>query len=69
MWKRRKRQAIPTDVNEARALGEKATGELEALEAQTPYIHRLVGALVERRKANHFGDELTVTYVPRGANQ
>lgn len=69
MWGRKRTSQVPADVGEARALREHATSEMRALKAQAPYIDRLVGTLVERRKQNHFGDELTITYQPRGVTR
>lgn len=77
MWPRsRKKLHLPTpeqveeqladsDVNEARQLRVEATGELRRLDAQAPTVNRLAQLLIERRKFNHFGEELAVTYTPR----
>lgn len=68
MWRRKKITPVQ-DVDQARALRERATRELEVLHAQAPYVNRLVGTLVERRKVNHFGEQLEVTWIPREAGR
>lgn len=69
MWIRRRRDQAPTDVGEARVLREVATHEMRVLKEQAPYVDRLVAVLVERRKLNHFGDDISVTYTPREAHR
>ncbi len=54
-----------TDVDEARRLRAEATGDMRALKAQAPLVSRLADILIERRRLNHFGEELTVTFTPR----
>lgn len=54
-----------SDVKQAREMRAEATGDMEALQAQAPLVTRLAELLVERRKLNHFGEELTVTFTPR----
>lgn len=66
MWPRKK--PLPsTDIGEAREMRQEASAELAELRQQAPQVERLSRRLVARRKQNHFGDEITVTFTPRSA--
>lgn len=64
MWWNRKPHVEDAEASQARA---NAAQELEQVKAQGAYVNRLTTALIERRKVNHFGDDLQITFTPRGA--
>jgi len=57
---------VPADVHEARALKDEASRHLAEARAQAPAVARLAERLMERRAFNHFGDEIQITFTPRG---
>lgn len=63
MWWKQKPHTADTEAADARAQAEQ---ELAVVKAQGRYVNRLTAALIERRKVNHFGDELQITFKPRG---
>lgn len=64
MWPRKK--ALPTtDIGQAQEMREEASAELAELRRQAPHVERLSKRLIERRKQNHFGDEIQLTFTPR----
>ncbi|WP_382307263.1 hypothetical protein [Herbiconiux sp. UC225_62] len=65
-WRKKPPVPIPDDVNEAIELREQTNAELSRVRAQDPYVSRLSSRLVERRALNHFGDDIQVTFTPRG---
>jgi hypothetical protein len=65
MWWR-KRPVEAADVEEARVVRAEATAELAQVKKQAPYVSRLSARLIERRAMNHFGDDITITFTPRG---
>ena len=66
MWGRKK-TVRETDVHEALEIREDARKDLAELKAQSPYVSRLSARLIERRALNHFGDDIQITFRPRGA--
>lgn len=66
MWWSKRPSRVPSDVQEAIELREEAQQDLRDVKAQAPYVAQLTARLVERRALNHFGDELKVTFTPRG---
>lgn len=56
---------IPDDIAEARQLRQEARAELGELRAQAPLVQNLAKALVDRKALNHFGDDITITFVRR----
>ncbi|MGX9348904.1 DUF7620 family protein [Microbacterium sp. KNMS] len=54
-----------SDVGEARELRQEATDEMRVLKAQSSTVAVLADKLIERRKMNRFGEELTVSWTPR----
>lgn len=80
MWPRSKRprheqptdeqveQALEqSDVHEARRMRSEASWELRLLRDQKPGVAALADMLGERRKQNHFGRDIEVTYTRRHA--
>lgn len=66
MWPRKK--PLPaSDIHEAKSLRQEASAELAELREQAPQVERLTRRLVARRKQNHFGDEIQITFTPRSA--
>lgn len=65
MWWR-KRTPVAGDILEAQKIRAEAEQDMRHLRAQAPYVARLTSRLVERRELNHFGDEITVSFTPRG---
>lgn len=66
-WCKRKAHTPPADVQEAQELRAEAIDNLMQLEKQAPYVDRLTDRLIERRRQNHFGEEIQITFTPRGA--
>lgn len=69
MWpfKRKPSPVVEDDIEEARALQDEAKQEMYELSTQGVEVRNLVYRLARRRDQNHFGDELTVSFRPRGA--
>lgn len=65
-YRKRERTQIVADIDEARRLRDEASAALQSAEAQAPRVIRLTDRIIERRKKNHFGDELQITFTPRG---
>ena len=65
MWWR-KRPTVQTDVQEAWELKREASRHLAEAKAQAPSVASLAARLMERRALNHFGDEIQITFTPRG---
>lgn len=59
----------PDITPDAEAIAARAAAERELAQvrAQGRYVRRLSAALIERRQLNHFGDEIQITFKPRGA--
>lgn len=68
MWWRR-RPTVPTDVHEALELKSEATRHLAEAKAQAPAVAQLAARLIERRALNHFGDDIQITFRPRGVQR
>lgn len=51
---------------EAQAARAKAEQQLREVQKQGRYVTRLTSALIERRALDPFGDEIQITFVPRG---
>lgn len=67
MWWSRRNPPEPADVQQARVLRAQAQTELAAAKQQAPYVARLTARLIERRALNHFGDDIQITFTPRGS--
>ena len=69
MWpfKRKPTPPVEDDIDQARALQDEAKQEMYELSTQGVEVRNLVYRLTRRRDQNHFGDELTVSFRPRGA--
>lgn len=65
-WCRSKGHTPPADVREAQEMRAEAIDNLMQLERQAPYVDRLTDRLIERRQRNHFGDDIQITFTPRG---
>lgn len=66
MWPRKRKSTTTADVVEARKLRAEAVKDMRQLEAQASYVTQLSRSLIERRAQNHFGDDLQITFRPRG---
>lgn len=54
------------DLDEAQEIRDEAQREMFELNTQKNEVRNLVYRLARRREKNHFGDELTVSFRPRG---
>jgi hypothetical protein len=68
MWRNRKSPPIPDDIDEARAIRREADNYLANVTRQAPYVSRLTARLIERRELNHFGEQIQITFSPRGTS-
>lgn len=66
MWGRKRKSSVQADLDEALAIRKAAQKDLTELRKQAPYVSRLTARLIERRALNHFGDDLQITFTPRG---
>jgi len=67
MWWRR-RPVVDTDVHEAWEMKREAERHMREAKAQAPTVARLTSRLIERRAFNHFGDDIQITFTPRGGH-
>jgi len=67
MWGKRHPVEHP-DVEEARRMREAAAKELEQIRAQDAEVTELARRLQLRRIRNHFGEDIQVTFRPRGSH-
>ena len=65
MWWR-KRFDPPSDVAQARAMKAEASQHLAEARTRAPVVASLAAQLIERRAFNHFGDDIQITFTPRG---
>jgi len=56
---------VPDDLGEAKVMREEAARDLRDLESQAPVIARMTGYLNDRRRRNHFGESIQITYTRR----
>lgn len=73
MWGRKRRAAqerqrriAAADTGQAQAIRREAEQELVELQAQQVEVESLARKLNRRRVQNHFGEQLTLTFNPRG---
>lgn len=59
---------VPDDLAEARAMREEAREEKNEAITKGFAITQLTSWLIERRKQNHFGDQLQISFIPRRDN-
>lgn len=70
MWGRKRRYVeVPDDTGQSKAIREQAEVELYELKLQSPEVESMRRRLVRRREQNHFGEELSVTFRPRGRHE
>lgn len=65
---KKKHVEVPDDTGEAQVIREEARQEIESLEARAPLVTYLVQQLAKRRLQNHFGEEIQITFRPRGGH-
>lgn len=66
MWGRKRGPVVPDDTGEAQVIREQAEAEKRELFEQRFEIASLSRKLARRREANHFGEELSISFRPRG---
>lgn len=67
MWGRKQRpQPQPTDLGEAKAIREYAESVRATVRIQQPEVDTRATRLQSRRMRNHFGEDIQVTFRPRG---
>lgn len=66
MWPKRATPVLPDDSGMARKLRDQSRQDLENLKSQAEEVSSLAGRLIEKRKANNFGDSIQITFTPRG---
>lgn len=72
-WRRLKRESeaqerVHTgDIELAQQMRDEASSEMWELKLQKSEVASLLRKLSRRRELNHFGEELTVSFRPRGA--
>ena len=59
---------VPDDTGQARAIRAEAQRELAELRAQQDEVESIARRLERRRKQNHFGRDLSVTFRPKGGH-
>jgi non-canonical (house-cleaning) NTP pyrophosphatase len=57
------------DVQEAREMREEATEQIETISNRSGYVSKLTSQLIARRVLNHFGDDIEITFRPKGTNR
>ena len=68
MWGTKRTTPIQDDIGEAQKIRKEATRDLAKVIRQAPYVSRLTASLIERREQNHFGEQIQITFAPRGTN-
>lgn len=66
MWGRKRRPVVPDDTGEAQIIRAEARDELHELYRQSHEVASISRKLARRRELNHFGEELTVSFQPKG---
>lgn len=61
----RHEERVPDDTGEAKVIRQEAQREMAELQRQAAFVERVTRALVERRKQNHFGEDIEITFRPR----
>lgn len=54
------------DTREAAIIRDEAREDLRRIEAQGPAVDKLAQRLARSREQNHFGDDIQITFRPRG---
>lgn len=62
----RKRVQVPDDTGEAQVMRQESKEELKRLQRQRYEVSDIADRLHRRRELNHFGEEMTVSFRPRG---
>lgn len=62
----RKRVQVPDDTGEAQVMRQESKEELKRLQRQRYEVRDIADRLHRRRELNHFGEEMTVSFRPRG---
>lgn len=65
VWGRKKIE-VPDDTGEAQIMRQEANEELKRLHRQSYEVVSITDRLHRRRELNHFGEEITVSFRPRG---
>lgn len=58
-------ERVPDDTGEAKVIRQEAQREMAELQRQAAFVERVTQALIERRKQNHFGEDIEITFRPR----
>lgn len=58
---------VPDDTGEAQVIRAQAREEREKLQGQAPIIEAIATRLIRRRYQNYFGEEIQITFRPRGS--
>lgn len=66
VWGRKKKIAVPDDTGEAQIMRDESKEELKRLQRQRYEVASITDRLHRRRELNHFGEEITVSFRPRG---
>lgn len=67
MSRHKKRVEVPDDTGDAQIIQQEAQNELRELRSQAPLISAIADKLARRRNQNHFGEEIQITFKPRGS--
>lgn len=66
MWPFKRRPTdVPDDLHEAKALREISTQQLQQVQQRGPQVAQMAAFLAERRRANHFGESIQITFTRR----
>lgn len=69
MWgRKRKPVTVPDDTGEAQVIRQESQWEMQQLREQSEDVASVARKLKRRRELNHFGEELTVSFRPRGGH-
>jgi hypothetical protein len=60
--------SVPDDVGEAQQMRREIEAQAEHVVNRAPTVARLTGYLAERRRLNHFGDSIQISFTRRTAN-
>lgn len=68
MWRLKQKRpvVVPDDTGEAKVIRAEAEAELVELAAQADEVESMVRKLERRRRQNHFGRDISITFRPKG---